>query len=318
MKDAPSTFGFVTACHPGDHHLVTATLASIRRYCPGVPICLLADGPVDVSALQKTYDLIVIQTQDLPDPELRALVSGNYRVKQLAMWHGPFDHYVWIDSDAIVWGDLIPHVRFDLDFQIFWPGISIDPTETTPPAWLDHFYFNLEALSRYDPDFEWRGHPYFSAGVYACKRNVFTYERWLELEAWQAMESGKLFRFGDQGMLNYLVHSAKQRGEIRCDHADLQHTRGMNGTAELVKDCENSGWSFPSHIARPRIVHFCGQKPHVFNHRGYSKPFTIARIAHQRMEKSIAAAWSVILLEDIKAYWLRAVARLRGRFGIFH
>ena len=40
-------FGFVTGCHAGDKFMVGATLASIRRYCPDVPICLTVDGDFD-------------------------------------------------------------------------------------------------------------------------------------------------------------------------------------------------------------------------------------------------------------------------------
>ena len=49
-------FGFVTACLADDKFMVGATLASMRHFCPEVPICLIADGDVDVSDLQKDYD----------------------------------------------------------------------------------------------------------------------------------------------------------------------------------------------------------------------------------------------------------------------
>ena len=54
-------FGFVTGCHAGDKFMVQATLASMRHYCPDVPICLTVDGDVDVSDLEKQYDLIVLR-----------------------------------------------------------------------------------------------------------------------------------------------------------------------------------------------------------------------------------------------------------------
>ena len=44
-------FGFVTGCHAGDKFIVQATLASMRHYCPDVPICLTVDGDFDVSDL---------------------------------------------------------------------------------------------------------------------------------------------------------------------------------------------------------------------------------------------------------------------------
>ena len=90
-------FGFVTACHAGDRHMVGATLASMRHYCPDVPICLIADGDVDVSDLESDYDLIVLRIDELPSEQMRDLVSGNYRVKLAAMWEGPFEFYVFED-----------------------------------------------------------------------------------------------------------------------------------------------------------------------------------------------------------------------------
>jgi hypothetical protein len=155
----------VTACHPGDKFMVQATLASMRHFCPSVPICLLADGDVEVSDLQKEYDLIVLRPRDLPNKNMSKLVAGNYRIKLAAMWEGPFEHYVWMDSDAIVWGDFTGQVRRDVDFQIFWSEISIESEAKEVPGWLPHFYFDLEGLLERDSGFEWRGWPYFSAGA---------------------------------------------------------------------------------------------------------------------------------------------------------
>src|SRR5436309_4617750 len=98
-------FGFVTGCHAGDKFLVQATLASMRHYCPEVPICLTVDGDFDVSDLETEYDLIVLRVRELPSKEMRELTLGNHRAKLAALWEGPFDLYVWFDSDAIVWGD---------------------------------------------------------------------------------------------------------------------------------------------------------------------------------------------------------------------
>ena len=74
-------FGFVTGCHAGDKFLVQATLASIRHYCPDVPICLTVDGDFDVSDLEKEYDLIVLRVSELPSKEMRELMLGNYQRK---------------------------------------------------------------------------------------------------------------------------------------------------------------------------------------------------------------------------------------------
>jgi hypothetical protein len=307
--DITEPFGFVTACHAGDKFMVQATLASIRHYCPEVPICLLADGDVEVEDMRRQYDLIVMRPRDLPDKAMARLVAGNYRIKLAAMWEGPFDHYVWIDSDAIVWGDFTPQIDRNLDFQIFWSEISISDDAAEVPPWLPHYYFDLDKLKKRDPNFEWRGHPYFSAGAYACRRNFVTFHEWMAVEEWNEGKHDWLFRFGDQGILNYLVHSLGQRKQRKIEMTDLQYNVGHHGQREIDLDTRDSGWRFPVRISRPRVCHFCGQKPLIHNRHAYSRAFTVARLEHHRRKKSNFGAWLTVWLEEFQVI----CKKLRGR-----
>jgi hypothetical protein len=291
-------FGFVTGCHAGDKFMVQATLASITHYCPHVPVCLIVDGDFDVSDLEKEYDLIVLHVPDLSSEEMRGLISGSARAKHAVMWEGPFDFYVWLDSDAIVWGDFTPHVRTDVDFQIFWSEISVPSDATEIPPWLPHFYFDPVRLRRFDPDFDWRGHAYFSAGAFACKRDVIPFEKWMEAESWGKETPGLFADFGDQPLLNYFAHSMTQRGEINCAVSNLQHVWGHHGVDELKQDCADSNWHFPEQIRRRRVAHFCGRKPFLFDPQAYSRPFTIARLEHHRRQHGELGAWLAVLREE--------------------
>jgi hypothetical protein len=303
-------FGFVTGCHAGDKFLVQATLASMRHYCPDVPICLTVDGDVDVLDLQNEYNLIVLRVPELPSKEMRELMLGNYRAKQAALWEGPFESYVWLDSDAIVWGDFTSQVRTDVDFQIFWSEISIPADATEIPPWLPHFYFDPQKLRQFDADFDWRGHAYFSAGAFACRRNAISFRRWAEVECWGKQVPG-LFAWGEMGMLNYHVHSMTQRGEIKTATSNLQHIWEHHGKQELVQDCRGVGWHFPKTIDRPRIAHFCGRKPFLFDRKAYSRPFTIARLEHHRRRHGKPSAWFALLQEDCQ----RVAAKVKRRIG---
>jgi hypothetical protein len=296
-------FGFVTGCHAGDKFMVQATLASMRYYCPDVPICLTVDGDVDVSDLEREYNLIVLRIRDLPSAEMRKLIAGGFHAKHAAMWEGPFEFYVWIDSDAIVWGDFTPEIRTDVDFQIFWSEISIPADATEIPAWLPHFYFDPSKLRQLDPDFDWRGLAYFSAGVFASRRNAIPFERYVNLEAMSRevpglFESGLSSYKGDMGMLNYLVYAAAQQGKLKTALADLQHIPEHHGTVEFERDCAGAGWHFPKEIRRPRVGHFCGHKPFLFDRRAYSRPFTIARLEHHRRHYGDLGAWLAVLNEE--------------------
>jgi hypothetical protein len=291
-------FGFVTGCHAGDKFMVQATLASMRHYCPQVRICLIVDGDVNVSDLEQEYDLIVLRVSELPSIKMREIMGGNPRAKHAAMWEGPFEFYVWLDSDAIVWGDFTPQVRTDVDFQIFWSDISIPADATEIPPWLPHFYFDPAKLHTFDPDFNWRGNPYFSAGVFACRRELIPFERWMEAELWCEKVPGLFGDFSDQPLLNYFVHSMTQRGEIKSAMIDLQDIWGHHGKGELMEDCMDSGWHFPKQIRRPRVAHFCGRKPLVFDRDSYSRPFTIARLEHHRRHHGEVSAWLAVLNEE--------------------
>src|SRR5438034_732130 len=99
-------FGFVTGCHTGDRFMVQATLASMRHFCPQIPICLVVDGSFDVSDLESEYGLIVLRISELPSKEMRNLMSGNGRAKLAAMWQGPFEFYVWLEAE--LWGRETP------------------------------------------------------------------------------------------------------------------------------------------------------------------------------------------------------------------
>jgi len=295
--------------------MVQATLASMRHFCPTVPICLVVDGTFDVSDLEKEYALIVLRIPELPSPEMRELIGGNYRAKLAAMWEGPFEFYVWMDSDAIIWGDFTSQIRTDLDFQIFWSEISIPADAVEIPPWLPHFYFDPIKLRKFDATFDWRGHPYFSAGVYASRRNAIPYERWIEVDSWNQQEADGLFKFGDMGVLNYLVHSLAQRGRLKVSTGDLQHIVGHQGKEELEKDCAGNGWHFPKTIRRPRIAHFCGRKPFLFDYKAYSRPFTIARLEHQRRNHGNIGSWLAVLTEECRVVENKVKRRLLNLVG---
>jgi hypothetical protein len=44
--------------------------------------------------------------------------------------------------------------------------------------------FRSTEADRFDPQFEWCGHAYFSSRAFACKRNVIHFEKWMEAESW--------------------------------------------------------------------------------------------------------------------------------------
>jgi hypothetical protein len=309
-------FGFVTGCHAKDKFMVQATLASISHFCSEIPVCLVVDGSFDVSDLVSEYGLIVLRVSELPSQQMRNLVGGNGRAKLAAMWEGPFEFYVWLDSDAIVWGDFRPQIRTDVDFQIFWSDIDIPADATEIPPWLPHFQFDPQKLRNFDPEFDWRGKAYFCTGALACKRNVISFEKWMEAESWGKETPGLFGDFSEQPLLNYFVHSMSQRGEIKSAMSNLQDVWVHHGKEELIEDCVGTDWHFPTEIRRPRVAHFCGRKPFLFDRQSYSRPFTIARLEHHRRQHGGLGAWLAVLNEErhvLAGKFWRRLQRLVGK-----
>ncbi len=291
--------------------MVQATLASMRHYCPNVPICLTVDGDFDVSDLERAYGAIVLRISELPSAEMRKLIGGNPRAKLAALWEGPFDFFVWLDADAIVWGDFTSLVRQDLDFQIFGNDGPVPPDTSEIPSWLLHYYFDPVKLRRFDPEFIWQGQSYFCDGTFACKRNVIPFHKWAQAISWGAKEPGLWPKdFYSMPFFNYLVHSMSQRGELIVGSADLQYIPEHHGNEELVQDCASAGWHFPKSIHRPFVAHFCGRKPLVVDRKAYSHPFTIARLEHHRSQHSEFGAWLALFNEERSLQ----IGRIKRRF----
>ena len=68
--------------------------------------------------------------------------------------------------------------------------------------------------------------------------------------------------------------------------------RSWFGTAPIA------GWHFPKTIHRPRVAHFCGKKPLIFDRNAYSQPFTIPRLEHHRRQHGELGAWTKLLQEE--------------------
>jgi hypothetical protein len=286
----------------------------MRHFCPDVPIALLVDGDFEVAHLEEQYGVIPLRVDDLPSTEMRNLVGRSFHAKHVPMWEGPFEFYVWIDADAIVWGDFTSQVGRDFDFHIFRSESDaiITAAAIEAPFWLKHFHFDPDKLGNFDSEFRWQQTKYFCPGVFAARRGAIPFEEYAKVLAWEKANPGT-FAWGDMGMINYLVHSRAQRGQLNIVFSDLQDMWVHNGKEELVSDCRGAGWRFPKAINRPRVAHFCGRKPHLYDIKSYSRPFTIARLEHYRPLKGGLGAWVALLFEE----WLDLFHKIKKKFKKF-
>ncbi|BDS07643.1 hypothetical protein NT6N_26830 [Oceaniferula spumae] len=293
--------------------MAKASCASIRHFSGNVPICIIADGDFSVDELVELYDVQVIRPQEMTDPVLRNLCAANNRSKLMAMWEGPFEHFLYLDADAIFWGDVL---------SLFNPG-GMDFIALRPSRWKKHtvetlcnIFLDPEQLKEFDPNFIWNEQPYFCSGAFVAKRGVISPEAWLQVEEWRQKKPTLFSWTKDQGIMNYLILSMAQRGEIKFQELNLQVTTGDQQTGDLEQrfPCHLSGP--PAKVERPWVLHFCGKKPLMQIRNSFDKPMSAFRLKHYRNKYGDSTigrvrAWQDIILEEINIFFKRLVVKLK-------
>ena len=115
-------FGVVIAVAPQHLHWAKGTCASVRYFMDDTPIWLLLDGEADTGSLERTYGVNVLRRAEVGHPELVRLSFYSLSTKSAALWLAPFETYLFVDADAVVWGDMRQHADFDhFDFILNTP-----------------------------------------------------------------------------------------------------------------------------------------------------------------------------------------------------
>lgn len=304
MSNVNSEIGVVTACYPDDYPLVTAACASIRHFLPDVPIAVIADKDVCMEELTRVYGVTVLRT----NPYLNRFaipLSGNYYVKWVAFLDAPFRKFLYLDSDAIVWGDVLSRLQLD-PHQFMTLNTSIPASAEA----LNHWWFDLAGLQRLDPEFDPWGKPLFCAGAFAAWTSLFDAGEIHDLlELYR--RNASIFRFGDQGFFNYAVFRKQQRGEIRVSSGDIQIP-----VPDLSDDDFQRRFSL-SHLQSGEcperaVLHFCGSKPLIQYRSPKASLFTWFRFQFFRdAGLSTRAAWHRAVGEEGRHLALRVRRKVR-------
>lgn len=278
MDNITDQFGIVTACWSRDYFLVKATCASIRHFLGDIPICVVIDGDFSIQELESLYDVQPLYLSQLSNSELRKRCPGSSRAKLAAIWEGPFEYFLYLDSDAIIWGNVLEKFDFtNTDFVVMRPPYY----GSLPKEQVNKWFFDVDQLLAIDPTFQWQKQPYFCAGAFAAKRNCFDLQEYLRLEA-LGDKHPELFQFWDQGIVNYMVFSTYQAGLLTYQVIDIQVVTADHSKSELEENFPCSIHYLPDTVQKTAIIHFCGNKPFIHKQKSFSKPFTACRLLHYR------------------------------------
>jgi len=272
------TFGVIIACYLGDYFLTKGLLASIHRYMPEMPICLIQDGDFSVESERKIYNIqYIIKKSDVQNEFLRNNCFGSRCTSMIAFWESPFDKFLYLDSDTILWGNLFENTTlFKGDF------IYNIPHENYTDFIIQQQYFNFKKLFKLICPISIKNHNFFNSGVFISQKGILNLELFQELfEIGQSDK--KIFGLGPQGFINYMVFRLVEEAKITVQELPLQ-------TIVPVYDVEILRKQFSNRIkvTIPTVIHWAGKKPLFMNKKiVYSDVALYFRKQNLRDKKSV-------------------------------
>lgn len=235
--------GVIVLVSAGDVYLAKACCASIRQSMGDIPITLLSDGPeVNTRELLRLPNVKHVVAQKVAGENGRFLTG--FWVKLLVFWAIPYERFLYLDADTLVWGDIRAYAEFDkYDFIAAYhftnPHVVQTPEECT---------FDMDVIAKLYPALNWRGQIDANNGAFFARRGVFSEENLVKL---RKMECWKCY---ENGLVNYLRWRAANEGTPRMGGHQLQLFPANSAMSPqdrfLPRDCQ-----------RPAIIHWITQKP---------------------------------------------------------
>lgn len=288
--------GVVIPVWSGDVYLAKAACASIRQSMGDIPITLLVDGlTTDTRELRRLYGVQRMVVQDVADAEFLRLCTGTSWTKLLLFWESPYERFLCLDADTIVWGDVRTYAEFDrYDFIAAYhlPG----PLCFRTVEEIQKSAFDLDVIMKKDPALEWRGQQFANCGVFFARRGIFSRAELMDLrrmDCWRCYE---------QGLLNYLRWRAPHAGVPRFGGCRVQVFPAQPGYGPEHR-------FLPRGHPDPAIIHWMGKKPK------FGRPFRAAndyRKLFLKLTGNTKALDACLVKEDINV-WLQRQRRSLNR-----
>ncbi|HIK29527.1 MAG: hypothetical protein N3E45_11005 [Oscillatoriaceae bacterium SKW80] len=288
-------FGIIVTCCESDYLFAKGCCASIRYFLGDIPICLLIDGNFSASDAQNTYGVRILNRSQITNPFLRKHSFGWGITKMVAFWESPWKHFLMLDADTIVWGNILKYANFHE------ADIIIDrPNKCYTDASISKYFFEISKIEQHFPDFNWQAHrsDYYCTGAFFGKRDIFSISEYRNILEF-IEENPEVFKYGEMGFLNFMIFRAADEGRIRLGQEEMQF---------LVPNFEQEHVRKRFTIEKDRgpilsgeeatIVHWCGvEKPTVSNSKIYSEPMSFFRRKFLRDSAGVTGGKAEVLLQ---------------------
>lgn len=267
-------FGVIITCTKDDFIFAKGCCASVKYFMPDVPICILMDGDFSLEGLDTTYDTIVLTKSDIKNDFLRERSFGWGLTKMISFWEGPFEHFLWLDSDTNVWGDIRKQLMYqEYDFIIDIPSYNYS-TES-----INKWFFDIEKMKMHFPSFKCENNPYVCTGVICSRKGILDIKEYQNILDFIHIYPDVFFP-GEMGFLNYFIFNALQEARINLDRKDIQYIACDFDLDEFKKRFYFKNEK-PYVNGLPTVIHWPGNaKPisaNSFNHFGYEEPMRYFR-----------------------------------------
>lgn len=236
------------ACYRKDLPLLRTCVASIRYWYPEVEIRLIKDlrtGWFPTRELEKWFGV--------SDAETPLAISGWGWTKIGIFLLPERERYLVLDADTVFLGRVLDRLEeYDEDFIV--TGIE-DPDPQAPLVTRD--YFDDELVREFDPGFRYPGFA-FNTGQMVVTSGVLTKRDFEEVMRFDPAPQNRFpsaLRYTDQGILNYVLGRARQRGRATVRYTDFWKWPASPGSADC--DVESLG----RREGIPYVMHWAGIKP---------------------------------------------------------
>jgi len=242
--------GVVIPVWVGDVYLAKACCASVRQHMGDIPITLLVDGAAtDTREIQRLHGVQRLVVQEVMDPEYLRLCTGSSWTKLLLFWMSPYERFLCLDADTILWGDVRCYAEFDR-YDFIAAYYLRDEWVMDDRADIERYFFDLDVAVRLSPGLKWQRREFANCGVFFARRGIFAQSQLMELrrlDCWRCYE---------QGLLNYLRWRSEPGDSPRMGGHRLQLFPADNG-------CKPENRFLRRDFAQPLVVHWVGKKPKI-------------------------------------------------------
>lgn len=236
------------ACFRRDQHLLKPCVASIRYWYPNVEIYLIKDlsqGAFDTAEMEKAFNVKPFPT-DLTD-------FGWGWGKFALLLDKAKKRYLFLDSDVVMLGPVLDYLnQYEEDFIV---------TGMTEPdkhhGTINNHYIDMKGIETFDPEYRYPGYG-FNTGQIILSSGVIQKSDCaaaVEFEPRFRSKHPELFKHADQGVLNYVLVKAAQKGKATIRYADFWIWPGLEEAQRI--DLE----AIKQKKGIPYILHWAGSKP---------------------------------------------------------